>query len=282
MTRNQSRSERGAALVVGLIMLVLITVMLIAALNLGTANFRSVSNMQFREEAIAAANRAIDEVISSNFTASPAAEEVNVDIDNDGDTDYVVQIEEPQCISAARACGAEPRMQSVPVARTVGPPRPGPPTHPGPIATEQPSMAGTPTGRDPGGQPSNCRLAKPRVSLNVLCRSATSTTGPAAAGRAGASPPGNPPALIPFAPPPACWPSRRKAAPSINPAASNCCARLTSARNASSISLSPSAPTSRVTRCAPRSLSGCSSFAGQRTIAGPEAGTGTVGSCVRG
>ena len=51
MTRVPSRAERGAALVVGLIMLVLITVMVIAALNLGTANFRSVSNMQFREEA---------------------------------------------------------------------------------------------------------------------------------------------------------------------------------------------------------------------------------------
>jgi Tfp pilus assembly protein PilX len=52
--------QGGAALVIGLIMLVLITLMLLAALNLGTTNFRAVSNMQFREEAIAAANQAID------------------------------------------------------------------------------------------------------------------------------------------------------------------------------------------------------------------------------
>ena len=51
----------GAALVVGLIMLVLITIMLITALNLGTSSFRSVGNMQFRNEAIAAANVAIEE-----------------------------------------------------------------------------------------------------------------------------------------------------------------------------------------------------------------------------
>jgi Tfp pilus assembly protein PilX len=119
MIRNSMPAQRGAALVVGLIMLVLITVMLISALVLSTANFRSVSNMQFREEAIAAANRAIDEVISSNFTASPTAEEVNVDIDNDGDTDYIVQIDEPQCISAAQAFGADPSSESLPVAMTV-------------------------------------------------------------------------------------------------------------------------------------------------------------------
>ena len=61
-------AQRGAALVVSLIMLVLITLMVIAALNLGTANFRAVSNTQFREQAIAAANVAIQDRISSNFT----------------------------------------------------------------------------------------------------------------------------------------------------------------------------------------------------------------------
>ena len=46
--------ERGAALVVGMIMLVLITLMLITALNLGTTNYRAMTNMQFRAEAISA------------------------------------------------------------------------------------------------------------------------------------------------------------------------------------------------------------------------------------
>ena len=81
MIRSRRRSEQGIALVVGLIMLVLITVMLLAALNIGTANFRAVSNMQFREEAISAANRAIEQVISSNFTAAPAPDQIIVDTD---------------------------------------------------------------------------------------------------------------------------------------------------------------------------------------------------------
>ncbi len=85
MILSSKYKQRGAALVVGLIMLVLITLMLMTALNLGTANFRSVSNMQFREEAIAAANQAIEQVISSTFTAVPVAETIEIDIDNDDD-----------------------------------------------------------------------------------------------------------------------------------------------------------------------------------------------------
>jgi Tfp pilus assembly protein PilX len=120
MNLPSTRSQRGVALVVGLIMLVLITVMLIAALNIGTANFRAVSNMQFREEAIGAANRAIDQVISSNFTAAPAAEEVIVDVDNDGDTDYAVQVAQPQCVTATPASSADPSSKLLPPAMTIG------------------------------------------------------------------------------------------------------------------------------------------------------------------
>ena len=108
MRTNSLRSQRGAALVVGLIMLVLVTVMLISALVMSTSGFRSVSNMQFREEAIAAANRAIDQVISSPFMLTPTEETISVDIDNDGDEDYSVDIDEPVCISATKAFGADP------------------------------------------------------------------------------------------------------------------------------------------------------------------------------
>jgi Tfp pilus assembly protein PilX len=102
------RKDRGAALIVGLIMLVLITLMLITALNLGTANFRSVSNMQYREEAIAAANQAIEQVISSNFTAVPAAETIFIDIDDDATNDYQVAIALPVCVSATQASNPPP------------------------------------------------------------------------------------------------------------------------------------------------------------------------------
>jgi hypothetical protein len=96
-------SERGAALVVSLVMLTLITLLVITALNLGASNFRAVSNTQFRDEAIAAANLAIQEVVSSPFTLAPAAEDINVDLDANGDVDYVVNIAQPACIYAAQA-----------------------------------------------------------------------------------------------------------------------------------------------------------------------------------
>ena len=110
--------QRGAALAVGLIMLVLITLMLISALNLGMTNFRAMSNMQFRSEAIAAANKAIEQVIGSPFTAAPAAEAINVDLDNDTNVDYVVQIALPQCVYAAQAFGADPSSLSLPPSMT--------------------------------------------------------------------------------------------------------------------------------------------------------------------
>ncbi len=119
MSPQHAMRQRGAALVVGLIMLVLITLMLVTALNLGTTNFRAMTNMQFRSEAIAAANQAIEQVISSPFTAAPAAEAINIDLDNDADTDYTVQIAVPQCVYAAQAFGADPSSVSLPPTMTV-------------------------------------------------------------------------------------------------------------------------------------------------------------------
>ena len=117
--RKHRHHEGGVALVIGLIMLVLITVMLLAALNIGTANFRAVSNMQFREEAISAANRAIEQVISSNFTAAPTAEEIVVDVDNDGDNDYTVAIAQPVCVSVEEASFADPSSLALPPTMTI-------------------------------------------------------------------------------------------------------------------------------------------------------------------
>ena len=105
MKRLQRPSEAGATLVVSLIMLTLITLMIMAALAIGSANFRTVTNMQFRDEAIAAANRAIDQVDEFAVRARPAARprRSTVDLDNDGTTDYEVDIAEPQCVRATIA-----------------------------------------------------------------------------------------------------------------------------------------------------------------------------------
>lgn len=108
MSRALRHGERGAALVVSIIMLVLLTLIVITALNIGSSNFRAVGNSQFRDEAIAAADFAVQQVLSSDFTAAPVAEEVNVDLDDDGTVDYLVNVAEPRCIFATIAEESDP------------------------------------------------------------------------------------------------------------------------------------------------------------------------------
>lgn len=99
-------AQRGAALLVGLIMLVLITLMVTSAFTLSTTNLKSVGNMQAKNEAIAAANQAIEKVLGTPFTISPTAEDVNVDINNDVTTDYKVHIAKPTCLRASKNTSA--------------------------------------------------------------------------------------------------------------------------------------------------------------------------------
>jgi len=93
-------AQRGITLFVGLIMLLLISLIVAGAFKLSLSNLKSVGNMQVREEAIAAANLAIEQVISSSFTDAPVSQEINVDINNDNSVDYIVEVEKPTCIKA--------------------------------------------------------------------------------------------------------------------------------------------------------------------------------------
>ena len=70
------RAQQGITLIVGLIMLVLITLIVTSAFMLSHTNLKSVGNMQFRDESIAAANVAIEQVLASPFYISPAAESI--------------------------------------------------------------------------------------------------------------------------------------------------------------------------------------------------------------
>jgi Tfp pilus assembly protein PilX len=99
-SRSSRRGQQGATLVVALIMLTLITLLVLNAFTLSSSNLKAVGNMQSREESIAAANQAIELVVSSSFTDAPVAQEVNVDINKDGTTDYTVSMAVPKCIKA--------------------------------------------------------------------------------------------------------------------------------------------------------------------------------------
>lgn len=102
-------AQRGATLIIGLIMIVLITLIVMNAFTLSSSNLKSVGNMQVHDEAVAAANQAIELVVSSSFTDDPVAQSINVDINKDGTTDYVVEIAPaPTCIRAVAASSAAP------------------------------------------------------------------------------------------------------------------------------------------------------------------------------
>lgn len=104
----RAAAQRGATLIIGLILLVLITLIVVNAFTLSSTNLKSVGNMQVREEALAAANQAVEQVISSNFTGSLVDQTVTVDINKDDTADYTVVVEAPDCIRATQATFAAP------------------------------------------------------------------------------------------------------------------------------------------------------------------------------
>lgn len=103
--------QRGITLVVALIMLVLLTLLALTSFNLGKSNLQVVSNMQQRDEGIAAAREVIEETISNTrFFASPnnvlanpcgAPNQRCVDTNGDGRPDVTVALTPPPtCVKA--------------------------------------------------------------------------------------------------------------------------------------------------------------------------------------
>ena len=107
--------QRGITLVIGLIMLVLLTLIAIAAFHMGSAQQAIVSNAQHRSEAIDAAQQAIETVVNSaNFMVNPSAaiptsncpgggsNTLCTDVNGDGTPDIKVTLSpQPTCISGA-------------------------------------------------------------------------------------------------------------------------------------------------------------------------------------
>lgn len=96
-------AQRGAiTLFVSLIMLVVITGLVLAAFTMSTTNLRSVGNMQWRNEAVAAANMVLQDRISADFTSDLTAVTQEVDLNNDAVTDYTVSVTTPVCVRASK------------------------------------------------------------------------------------------------------------------------------------------------------------------------------------
>lgn len=118
------RGQAGATLVVSLIMLILITLLVVAGTQMAGINLRIAGNMQYRQEATQAAQVAIEDVLSHDFTINPTDYAGNYVVDvNDGLTtrrdqgvktsdgvtgdDYTVAIATPVCARmVTRTCPA--------------------------------------------------------------------------------------------------------------------------------------------------------------------------------
>lgn len=89
--RTPTQKQKGATLLVGLIMLVLLTLMAVTSFRLGRGNLQIVGNMQFRNETLRAAEERVEAAISmpDSITVASAA---NVDINADGTPDVAVTI----------------------------------------------------------------------------------------------------------------------------------------------------------------------------------------------
>lgn len=106
MKSNQNQagaaSQRGAVLIIALIMLVAMALLAVTAFNSSTLNLRVVANTQLRQEAVAAVQTAIERTISSpqfsTNAAAVAASPIPVDVNGDGNTDYTVSLSPvPKC-----------------------------------------------------------------------------------------------------------------------------------------------------------------------------------------
>lgn len=107
MPPYRTHCQRGATLIVGLIMLVVITLLVTSAFTLNSSNLRSVGNAQFRDEALAAANMGIEQVLSGPFYTAPVADQIIINIDNNSATvPYVVNVAAPTCVRASAVAAA--------------------------------------------------------------------------------------------------------------------------------------------------------------------------------
>lgn len=100
-------TQRGATLLVSLIMLVVLTLFVISAINLTNVNLRIAGNMQIQGETQAAAQQAIDQLISIPLTTAATEPDVNIDINHDSVTDYTAKLSK-QCIGSKVSKDTDP------------------------------------------------------------------------------------------------------------------------------------------------------------------------------
>lgn len=107
MSQVSPHKQQGVITIfIAMIMLILITLLVVTAFSLSTTNLRAVGNVQARDGAVAAAQFVIEQVVGEDF-GQPAANKARidfpVDINEDGVTDYLVNVPTPLCVRHTQA-----------------------------------------------------------------------------------------------------------------------------------------------------------------------------------
>jgi Tfp pilus assembly protein PilX len=97
-------SQRGATLFVALIFLLIMTLFAVSSINMSTVNLRIIGNMQAMKQMDAAAQDAIEQMLSNsnNFGTGVAASSVTSTVSG---TDFTVNVSAPVCIDSRVATG---------------------------------------------------------------------------------------------------------------------------------------------------------------------------------
>ena len=113
------QAQQGMVLVVGLIMLLLLTLMVSTVSTLSSTNLLAVGNQQWRSEALAASDVALEQVIpslkpppSGAYSVPVASSGIGVDINHDNVDDYLASVI-PTCARATLADAAAPSSLSL-------------------------------------------------------------------------------------------------------------------------------------------------------------------------
>lgn len=107
------KGQKGATLLVALILLVLMTLAAIMTFNLGRGNLLVVGNQQTQQVTAGVARAAIEEVISSDkFASSPSApfgssNSKSYDVNGDGTNDVTVTLTPQPCIKSYQIVGVD-------------------------------------------------------------------------------------------------------------------------------------------------------------------------------
>lgn len=92
--------QSGSTLLISLVLLVMLTLFVLTVVNTTNINSRIAGNMQTITEAQAAAQQAIEEVISTpNFSTNPAGVPPTVAVNVNNEKTYTVNVPTPTCIS---------------------------------------------------------------------------------------------------------------------------------------------------------------------------------------